>query len=231
MSIAAIIAASGSGTRLGGNIPKQFQLLGNKPVLAHTLGVFNRLDIIDDIIVAVPADYTAHTQDIIFRYNFNKTHTIVPGGANRAVSVYAALKKLPPTTNIVLIHDGVRPFVSEALIHAVAKSASTHGAAIPGTPLTDTIKEVDATGLVTATPDRRRFWRVQTPQGFTHELIMKAYAQGERDDILAHATDDSMLVERLGIPVHMVEGDSSNIKITTREDLALSEALLPMKGD
>jgi len=230
MSISVIIAASGSGQRLGGHKPKQFQLLGGRPVLAHTLLAFERLDIIDEIIIAAPVEYTAHTWDITARYGFSKVREVVPGGANRAESIYAALKKLHKDTNIVLIHDGVRPFVSEETIKSVVRTAEIYGAAVAGIPLTDTIKEVSRTGHVVATPDRQRFWQVQTPQGFTYDMIKNAYAQGEKDDILVTATDDSILVERLGHGVKMVEGHPGNIKITTREDLLLSEMLLRSKN-
>ena len=228
MSIAVIIAAAGSGVRLGGDIPKQFQLLGDKPILAHTMDAFNRADIVRDIIVAVPEEHVTYSQEIVARFGCTKVRATVPGSTSRAASVYSALKLLPADTEIVLIHDGVRPFVSGRLIKAVAESSMTHGAAIAGTVMTDTLKEADENGQITATPDRRRFWRAQTPQGFTYELIMKAYAQGEKDGILSHATDDSALVERLGVPVYMVEGDAGNIKITTQEDLALGEVLLRM---
>jgi len=227
MSVAAIIAASGSGLRLGGDKPKQYQSLGDKPVLAHTLGVFDQLDIINEIYIAAPAAYVTHTWEIAKSNGFSKVKAVVSGGANRAQSIYKALKEIPEHTGIVLIHDGVRPFVSGELIKAVAKAARIHGAAVAGTPLTDTIKEVDEKGQVLSTPDRKRLWRIQTPQGFTYELIAKAYAQGKKDKILDQATDDSMLVERLGTPVHIVEGHPSNIKLTTQEDLLLGELMLP----
>ena len=229
MSVATIIAASGSGLRLGGDIPKQFQLLGGRPILAHTLDAFTQADIVQDIFVAVPAGFAEHCRKMFSGHGYSKVREIIPGGASRAASVHAALKKLSTDTTIVLIHDGVRPFVSSRLVNAVVESARINGAATAVTALTDTLKEVDDSGRITATPDRRRFWRAQTPQGFTYELIMRAYAQGEADDILGHVTDDSALAERLGIPVYMVEGDAGNIKITTQEDLALGEILLRSK--
>ncbi|MCL2528484.1 MAG: 2-C-methyl-D-erythritol 4-phosphate cytidylyltransferase [Defluviitaleaceae bacterium] len=230
MSVAVIIAASGKGTRLGGHMPKQFQQMGGKPVLAHTLETFNRLDIIGTIIIAAPAEYAAYTQEITAGYGCGKVQAIVPGGENRAVSVYAALKQLPVSTDIVLVHDGVRPFVTARLINAVAESASKHGAAIAGTILTDTLKEADENGQIIATPNREKYWRIQTPQGFTYKLIMEAYAKGEKDGVLGHVTDDSALVERLGVPVQIVEGHPGNIKITTKEDLWLGELLLQQEA-
>ena len=228
MPVSVIIAASGSGQRMGGDVPKQFMFMGGRPVLARTLDAFNRLGIVGDIVVAAPADYVRHTWEIARQYSFEKVQAVVPGGANRAESIFAALKELPwgSMDATVLIHDGVRPFVSEELIMAVADAAREHGAAIAGTPVTDTIKEVGAGGKITSTPDRSSLWRVQTPQGFTYELIMAAYAQGEADGVFPHVTDDSMLVERMGKPVIMVESSPGNIKITTPEDMALGEILL-----
>ena len=226
MSVAVIIAASGSGTRFGGVWPKQFQMMGGRPIIAHTLEVFDRVDVIDNIVVAVPEGYVDYAMDIADGFGCKKVENVLAGGANRAVSVYEALKQLPSCTEIVLVHDGVRPFVSDALIRAVIESARAHGAAVAGTSLTDTLKEVDGTGKVVSTPDRSRFWQVQTPQGFTYDTIMKAYEQGERDGILGQATDDSFLVERLGVSVKMVEGHPGNIKITTPEDLLMGEAML-----
>ena len=230
MSVAVIIAASGSGQRLGGDMPKQFQLLGDKPVLAHSVQAFDRLDIINEIIIAAPAEYVAHTWDITARYRFSKVRKVVPGGPSRAESIYAAFKQLSTDTGAVLIHDGVRPFVSEKIIMSVIQATDTHSAAVAGIPLTDTIKEINPACQVLQTPDRHRFWQVQTPQGFTYNVIKKAYEQGKADDILASVTDDSMLVERLGIAVQMVEGHPGNIKITTREDLLMSEIMLRSKS-
>jgi len=245
MQVSVIITASGSGLRMGGDVPKQFLLIGGKPVLAHTMDAFNRVSIVDKIVVTAPAEYVNHAWEIATAHKLNKVRAVIAGGASRAASIYAALKALPfvgtgtgpeklphsgdkPNSppEIVLIHDGVRPFVSEELIKSVARATQAHGAAIVGTPITDTIKEVDKKLRITSTPDRSRLWRVQTPQGFTYDMIMKAYAQGEKDGIFPQATDDSMLVERLGKPVTMVEGDPGNIKITTPEDMAIGEVLL-----
>jgi len=215
---------------MGGGMPKQFMTLGGKPVLAHTIGAFNRAGIVSKIVLTVPDGFVNHAWEIIRANGFDKVLALGVGGDNRAASVYAALKVLPDVEcagrDTVLIHDGVRPFVSEELINAVALAAGTHGAAIAGIPLTDTIKEVDEELKVMSTPDRSRFYSVQTPQGFTYDTVMDAYIQGEADGVLPHATDDSMLVERLGRPVAVVMGDPGNIKITTPEDMALGEILL-----
>lgn len=220
-----IVAASGHGTRLGGDMPKQFQMLAARPILAHTLGVFDSLEIVEDIVVAVPSGYLTHTHEMVARYGFNKVTDIVAGGASRGESIYSAIMRLPKSSRVVLVHDGVRPFVSAQLIKTVAEAAYTHGAAVAGLALTDTIKEVDDSDTVQSTPDRTRFWRVQTPQGFTYKLLRRAYDTGKNDNILGLVTDDSMLVERLGMPVKMVCGSHSNIKITTTDDLIYGEML------
>ena len=222
MKIKVIIPAGGEGLRLGGDVPKQFQLLGGQPILKRTIAAFDGLDCIAEIAVAVPAGYISHVQS----YGFDKVGHIIEGGESRAKSVYAALKCLGHDTSVVLIHDGARPFVSPETIKAVADAACAFGAAIACAPVTDTIKEVDSTGRISATPNRSKLWRAQTPQGFTYDIITKAYAQGEKDDILDAATDDSILVERLGLPVYVVPAPAGNIKITTPEDMLIGEVLL-----
>lgn len=220
--VSVVIPASGEGKRLGGDVPKQFLDLGGEPVLKRTLSVFDGLDFIREIAVAVPEGYSHKVE----AYNIKKLRHIVSGKETRAASVYAALKKLDAATDIVLIHDGIRPFVTAEIIEAVAASAAKHGAAIACAPVTDTIKQANSAGQIKATLDRRCFWRAQTPQGFTYDLITRAYNQAEADGVLADATDDSALVERLNIPVYIVQGSDLNIKITTPADLLTAGAFI-----
>jgi len=220
--IKVIIPASGAGTRLGASMPKQFLELKGEHILKRTISIFQQMEEIDEIAVAVPNGYT-HTVE---NYGLTKTRYIVEGGTSRADSVYAALKLLPNDTSIVLIHDGVRPFATPQLVRDVIEAVKKHGAAIPCVCVTDTIKQTDTTGKIIATPDRTNLWRAQTPQGFTYEIITKAYLQAEKDGILYHATDDSALVEHMGIPVYVVPSDAKNIKITTAEDLAVGRTFL-----
>jgi len=230
MPVTVIITASGSGLRMGGDVPKQFMLLGGRPVIAHAIDVFNRTGIVSKIVVTAPQKHINQVWEIAQAYGFDKVKAVTAGGDSRAKSVYAALKELSlmgcGSQDVVLVHDGVRPFVSEELVKTVAAASEVHGAAIAGTPLTDTLKEVNKQHRVTSTLDRSLYWRVQTPQGFTYDILQKAYAQGEKDGMLAQATDDSMLAERLGIMVTMVEGDPYNIKITSPADMIVAEALL-----
>ena len=222
----AIIPAAGSGSRLGGQIPKQFLELGGAPILAHTISRFIECDDISAIAVALPADRLDE-----FRARNRGARVIKPiyyvnGGAERSDSILNALEavaELQP--EIVAVHDAVRPFVTPAQISAVIAKAKEVGAAILALPATDTIKEVEA-GLIQRTIDRRRIWRAQTPQAFRYELLMRANLEARAAGLpSALTTDDSLLIERGGAPVAVVEGSPNNIKITTPEDLILAETL------
>jgi 2-C-methyl-D-erythritol 4-phosphate cytidylyltransferase len=206
--ISVIIPAAGAGTRFGGDIPKQFLKMQNGlTVLEQTVAVFISLEWIHEIVVTVPSAF--------IKNDYHVTH-VIEGGASRSASVYEALQRLSADTEIVLIHDGVRPFVSPALIKKVADAAKLHGAAVPGTPFTDTVKEVDAQNRIITTPVRDRFYQVQTPQGFCYQKLLKAYIDTPN---LNDFTDDSAVYMQHGGTVFVVQGERSNIKITTREDL------------
>ena len=218
--IRVIIPASGAGTRFGADVPKQFLMLGGEHILKRTISIFQAMDEIDEIAVAVPIGYT----ETVKAYGLSKVRCIVEGGASRAASVKAALSALPTNTDIVLIHDGVRPFATPCLVREVINAVKKYGAAVPCIPVTDTIKQTDPTGKIIATPDRGNLWRAQTPQGFTYDIITAAYRKAEHDGM--DATDDSALVERMGISVYVVQSEPSNIKITTAEDMAIATAQL-----
>jgi len=220
--ISVVIPASGAGTRFGANIPKQFLDLNGQQILQHTISIFQNISIVDEIAVAVPEGYGHEVEN----YGFSKVKHIVDGGESRAHSVFTSLKKLHSDTKIVLIHDGVRPFVTEELIDAIIQATKTNGAAIACIPVTDTIKKANSSGKIIETLDRNQLWSVQTPQGFTYDIIMKAYKQAEKDGALGQTTDDSALVERLQIPVSIVPSSASNIKITTSEDLKIAKAFI-----
>lgn len=219
----AIIPAAGSGSRLGGQIPKQFLEIAGAPILAHTISRFVACEDITAIAVALPAD---RLEEFRARNQFPKPIFYVNGGAERSDSILNALEavaELKP--EIVAVHDAVRPFVRPAQISAVIAKAKEIGAAILALPSTDTIKEVE-NRLIRQTIDRRRIWRAQTPQAFRYELLMEANRRACEERLpSAVTTDDSLLVERLGVPVAVVEGSPNNIKITTPEDLILAEKL------
>jgi len=223
----AIIPAAGSGSRFGGQIPKQFVEIAGAPIIVHTLGKFDRCDEIGAIIVALRSEEIERFEQALPAHGFRKPVRLVKGGAERGDSILNALeaaKEFQP--EIVAVHDAVRPFVSTEQISAVISRAREIGAAILALPETDTIKEVE-NGLVLRTIDRRRIWRAQTPQAFRYDLLLRANEEARAADLpSAMMTDDALLVERLGERVAVVEGLASNIKITTPEDLVLAEKFL-----
>jgi 2-C-methyl-D-erythritol 4-phosphate cytidylyltransferase len=218
----AIIAAAGAGTRMASDRPKQFLQLAGRPVIFHTLKVFEECDSIDEVIVVLPAAESAGFLSLAG--SFRKVARVVPGGVTRADSVKRGLMAIrAATAEIVAVHDGVRPFVTAEEIDAVVAAAQTDGAAILVAPVTDTIKQV-SDGRVVQTLDRGVLRRALTPQCFRYDVLREAYQAADVTD--PSVTDESVLVEKLGIPVSIVEGSSRNIKITTAQDLAIAEAIL-----
>ena len=224
MSVVAVIPAAGSGRRMGAEVSKQFLRIGSKPILFYTLQRFERVDEVDEVILVVrEQDLMVAAQEIVDRYGIQKVRKIVPGGAERQDSVFSGLKAIDGEPELVVIHDAVRPLVSEQLIRLSIQHAREHGAVITAVPVSSTIKRV-AAGKVIETVNREELWEVQTPQVFRFELILTAYESAAAEGY--RATDDAALVERLGMGVRVLAGEKSNIKITTPEDLALAEFLL-----
>jgi 2-C-methyl-D-erythritol 4-phosphate cytidylyltransferase len=220
----AIIAAAGAGTRMASDRPKQFLLLAGMPVIFHTLRPFEQCDSIHEVIVVLPAEESAGFLSLAGKYGLRKLARVVPGGATRADSVKRGLMSIrSATAEIVAVHDGVRPFVTVEEINATIAAARADGAAILAAPVTDTIKQVDGQRIV-KTLDRGELRRALTPQCFRYDLLRQAYQAADVTD--PSVTDESVLMEKLGIPVSIVEGSPRNIKITTVEDLATAEALL-----
>ena len=220
----AILPAAGSGKRLGGQIAKQFLSFAGAPVLIHTIRRFDECADIGGIIVALADSEIAAFAAQLPAYQFNTPIRLVAGGAERSDSILHALEAARAwQPELVAIHDAVRPFVTPAQISAVLAQARASGAAILALPVTDTIKEVE-NGLIVQTLDRRRIYRAQTPQAFRYELLMQANASARAAALSsALTTDDALLVEQLGHPVAIVEGSPDNLKITTKEDLAVAE--------
>jgi 2-C-methyl-D-erythritol 4-phosphate cytidylyltransferase len=221
----AIVVAAGKGTRIGGNQPKQFLELGGVPIIIHTLRRFEQCDTINEVIVVLPADATAGFVSLAGKFGLGKVSKVVAGGVTRAQSVRCGLNAIS-NAEIVAVHDGVRPFVTPDEIDLVVETARGSGAAVLVSPITDTIKEI-TNGSVGRTLPRSDLRRALTPQCFHYDILKRAYKrldefEAEGVDI----TDDSLLVERLGVKVATVEGSASNIKITREEDLALAEVLL-----
>jgi len=220
----AIIAAAGAGTRMASDRPKQFLLLAGTPVIIHTLKVFEECESIDEVIVVLPAAESAGFLSLAGKHGLRKVARVVPGGATRADSVKRGLLAIrAATAEIVAVHDGVRPFVTTEEIDATVAAAKSDGAAILAAPVTDTIKQVND-GRVAQTLDRGKLRRALTPQCFRYELLRDAYQAADVTD--PSLTDESVLVEKLGVPVSFVEGSPRNIKITTAQDLAIAEAIL-----
>jgi len=220
----AIIAAAGSGTRMASDRPKQFLQLAGTPVIFHTLSVFEQCDSIHEVIVVLPAAESAGFLSQAGKLGLRKIARVVPGGATRADSVKRGLIAVrSATAEIVAVHDGVRPFVTVEEVESTIAAAQSDGAAILVAPVTDTIKQV-VDGHVVETFDRNRVRRALTPQCFRYDVLRRAYEHTDVTD--PSITDESVLVEKLGFPVSIVEGSPRNIKITTAEDLAIAEALL-----
>ena len=223
--IAALIPAAGSGVRMGGHIAKPFLQVNGREILAHTLDVFEQAVVIDEVWVIVGGrNILACRQGIVERYGFKKVRDVVAGGASRQESVWQGLRRIDVAVELVVVHDGVRPFVTETVLQETLVCAAQHGAAVSAIPLRDTLKRVSSRGEVEATVPRENLWRTQTPQAFLRNLLDTAHRQARQQNLCA--TDDAGLLESLGHPVRVVPGLEGNIKITTTDDLNLSERLL-----
>ena len=204
---------------------KPYLELLDRPILAHTIGVFDRSVVIDAIFVIVgETDFDACRSVVIEPYGFQKVGGLVPGGETRQDSVFNGLKALPHDTDFVIVHDGVRPFVTDEIIFTCLEAAADCGAAVTAVPVKDTIKITDRDEFVVDTPDRSQLWAVQTPQVFRRDVLIEAHQHARREQI--QLTDDAALVEQLGLKVKCVMGSYSNLKITTPEDLVVAEALM-----
>ncbi len=217
-----IVVAGGAGLRMGAALPKQFLPLGGRPILDRTLAALAASSSVDSIVVALPADIPPPWREAIGQYP--KVSATVEGGAERQDSVRNGLAAVPGGTDLILVHDGVRPFVSPGLIQRVLDLAREHGAAVPVVPVSETVKIWNAEGTSLLTADRTTFMRAQTPQGFQASILMDAYAKAL--DSGRVGTDDASLVEAAGYPVLSVPGDDRNIKITTPDELRMAEGLL-----
>lgn len=220
-----IVLAAGQGKRMKAGRNKQFIQLAGKPVIVHTLSVFEHDSYCKGVILVIHPDEKGQMETLIADYGLHKISHIVHGGKERQDSVYNGLSVLTED-GIVLIHDGARPFVDISSIHRLVESIEQNGAALLGVKVTDTIKYKHDMGLETL--DRNRLWAAQTPQGFSLSVIKDAHEQARKDNYVG--TDDASLVERLGKPVEIVEGSYENFKLTTPEDLNKAELFLKNKN-
>ena len=228
MSVLAIIPAAGTGVRMGSGTPKQFLSLEGVPIFIHTLRKFARSPVIDSIDLGVrPEDMERVHQDLA-REALTKPVAVLAGGASRQETVERALAAAPPSTEIVVVHDAVRPFVSLDLISRVVEAARRGGAAIPGVPSIDTVKQVELQ-MILGTIPRERIVLAQTPQAFRYPLLRDAFANARQEGFMG--TDESSLVERLGVNVTALMGSDRNIKITKPSDLPLARLYLAQEAE
>jgi 2-C-methyl-D-erythritol 4-phosphate cytidylyltransferase len=238
MRVSAIIAAGGNASRLGKSEGKQLLDLAGKPVIAYAMETIRPF--VDEMVLVIRAEDVEKARSWVNRQVGAglcacpvRLDRVVAGGTTRLESVRNALEVVSPDTDLVLIHDGARPFVTAELVQRSISAAEKYGAAVVAVPVKDTIKQVSGEGFIQSTPDRHTLWAAQTPQVFRYDLLKKAYAQfpkeGEyRDSPLQACTDDSSLIELLGHKVKIVEGDYRNFKITTEEDLCCASAMVMM---
>lgn len=223
-----VIVAAGKGTRVGGSVSKQFIEIYDRPVLYYTLTAFSNSNLISEIYLVLSKDDIDYCKNnILDKYKFNKRIVIVEGGKERQDSVYNGLKAIEKC-DVVLIHDGARPFVSEKIISKGIDNARQYGACACGVTPKDTIKIKDFSGYSIETPERNTLFAVQTPQCFQYNTIVECHEKIK--ELGLSVTDDTMVVEKFGHRVFLFEGDYKNIKITTPEDIILAEGILKARN-
>ena len=223
--VAAVIVAGGSGSRMGTKVKKQYLKLKGKEILVHTVERFSTIAMIKEIIVVTGQEDIEYVTKLLKEdYKLEKVKAVVAGGKERQDSCYNGIRSVSDDIDYIMIHDGARPLISENAILESIEKVEEHDACIVAVPVKDTIKQADKMGKVINTPERETLWSVQTPQTFGRDLIIRAYESACINHI--KATDDSMIVEAFGHPVYIVQGEYTNIKITTPEDLLLAERLL-----
>lgn len=227
MKVVAILVAGGGGSRMGGDLPKQFLLLGGRSLLDRTLSAFTASEYVDGVVLALPPFLPDAVKES-YR-SVARVLAVIDGGAKRQDSVRNALTAVPAEAEIILVHDAVRPFVSEGLLKRCAELAREHGAVVPVVPVRETVKQWDREERTLGTVDRSRLMLAQTPQGFRAAILRDAYGRAEAEG--RQGTDDASLVEGMGYPVLPVPGEEANIKITVPEDLHMAEGLLRGQAD
>ena len=220
----AVIVAAGKGRRMGTEVSKQFLPLCGKEILAHSVEKFEKAEKIRDIVLVTGEDSLQDVREMAQEYGWKKIVAVVAGGKERQDSVWNGLQAVSDDTDIVLIHDGVRPFVTEDILNHSIETAVEMGGCVAGVPAKDTIKVCNGENVAVATPDRSTLWQIQTPQTFQKDLIMQAYQKAKAEGFVG--TDDASLAEYSGCPVKVIMGSYRNIKITTKEDLLIGEAFL-----
>lgn len=224
MFVSVIIAAAGNSTRYGTGKSKQFLILDNTPVLIKSIQAFEEIDDVKEIIVTARKQDFDIIEDFIAQYGVRKVKHIVEGGDTRQDSIYAAVEKVDEKADLIAIHDGARPLIKREVIESVIQKSDEVDAAACAVPVKDTIKIIDSSGKIVTTPERDALRAVQTPQVFRLSLYKEAIEKAVSDG--KQYTDDCQLVESMGYPVYLVDGDYENIKITTPDDLLVAEKFL-----
>lgn len=219
-----IIAAGGTGERTGLDIPKQFYVIKGKPVIVHTISVFEGMEEIDEIIISCHKDYISHTLDIVEKYGISKVTSVIEGGDTRQKSVYKAICRVSEDTDYILIHDAARPFINADSIRRCLIDASVTGCASVGKRVADTLKRSDDKCYITDTVDRDNLWQIQTPQIFRRDIISHCHDKCISDNV--ECTDDCMICERYGHRIKITEASCINTKLTDSSDILLAEAIL-----
>ncbi len=223
--LSVIIPAAGSGVRMGAQVPKPFIRLGDECILQHTMSRFLQVSSVRQIIIATAAAHISKVEALFEKFDDNEVDFIVTeGGSERQYSIHNALQKVSAHSDLVAVHDAVRPFIRPALIERCCEVAAEIGGSVIGVPAKDTIKKVNSEDIIESTPDRSNLWQAQTPQVFQKALLKGAYESALKDEFVG--TDDASLVERVGGMVQMVEGDRENLKITYPIDLKIAELIL-----
>ena len=229
MAAAGIVLAGGKGSRMQSEVPKQYMLLDGKPLLYYSLRAFEESDVERVVLVTAEGEEDYCRKEFVERFGFTKVAAIVAGGGERYVSVFRGLQFLhseEDAPEYVLIHDGARPMVTAELINRVLAQTESYGACVAGMPVKDTIQMTDEHGVITLTPKRESLWIAQTPQAFEFSLVYEAYEQVMQESQI-QVTDDAMVVGLYrDVPIQMVRGSYTNLKVTTPEDLVCAELLL-----
>ena len=220
----AVIPAAGTGVRMGTEIKKQFLKLGEKEIIASTIEKFEQCHEVDEIVLSTAKDMMELLTQIVEREKFKKVSAIVEGGKERQHSVYAGLCAINKSAEIIVVHDGVRPFVKVEDIAKTIAVAKQRGACVVGVKAKDTVKICNTQNEIVTTPERNFVWNIQTPQAFQKDILIRAFQRAEKENFVG--TDESVLAERDGTVVSVVEGHYENIKITTPDDMIIGKAFL-----
>ncbi len=226
--VSAVIVAAGSGSRMGGNTPKQFLPLCGMPVIARTIFAFEDAEDVDEIIIVAREEDMSYYKRLIDSYGYTKIKAVVKGGKTRQESVFCALSKLDKKCRFILIHDGARPLVTGKNISDTLDAARKYNCACAASRAKDTVKISNASGYIEHTPERAHTWNAQTPQIFRAEIYRAAAFTAKKQGF--EGTDDCSLVEKIGFKIKLVDCGYENIKITTPEDLKTAENILDMRG-